>query len=711
MSGVDLARAQIAVYTVIILMTIDAINPIKIFMNVFPFILPWHIVSLSILAMIGIFLTELKELLYANTKIFFHSILSIFFREVEIIGLHNVPRFGPVIFTINHAQQFIDAVTVVCTNERKISYLMAEVSWKRRIIGDLAWALGVVPVKRAQDDAKEGIGTITINRQEQQQKNEEEKDGNDYDTQQQQQQQQWTILVNGRDTLFTQQLKIGDKIRPSNTSTALKIIEINSDTKLALDKTDIPDDFCDPFEAAFAPYDILKRIDQREVYGKVLERLADGGAIGIFPEGGSHDRTDLLPLKVGVALISYMAYERDGINVPIVPVGLNYFHAHRWRGKVAVEYGQPILMKPHTFKQYKLGGTERRKVCNELLDSVKDSMNSVIVSAPDYQSLQVIHTARRLYQRNGPLEISEKQDLNRRFAEGFKRLLTITKGNPPKEWLDLQEEIISYAKELKELGLKDYQVPGFSRHVDIGDTVLQGLHVPYQIIHVLFLLVISAVPSLLINFPVGLMAGVYAEKRRKKVLSGSKVKLYGFDVMLTEKVLFCIVMVPTIWITYGLLLVKFSDFDQPTLLFIISTMPVFAYLGIICTEAGVIGWKDLRPLFLRLFPSSSERLSKLPQKRKKLQIDLRVFIKNLGPALGEIYYGKNLDWQQIQEKTRKSPSGALLGTSSRIKNPLQNSTNIFFAEESMQEIHQTNSNENILTEQDRQEQVETKKCL
>ena len=58
---------------------------------------------------------------------------------------------------------------------------------------------------------------------------------------------------------------------------------------------------------------------------------------GIFPEGGSHDRTDLLPLKVGVALIAYSALEKDGINVPIVPVGLNYFKAHRWRGRAVVE--------------------------------------------------------------------------------------------------------------------------------------------------------------------------------------------------------------------------------------------------------------------------------------------------------------------------------------------------------------------------------------
>lgn len=63
---------------------------------------------------------------------------------------------------------------------------------------------------------------------------------------------------------------------------------------------------------------------------------------------------------------------------------------------------------------------------------VTDNMRGVIVSAPDYDSLQIIHTARRLY-RSGIPTSSEKQDLSRRFAEGYKKLLLMTDGNPPQE--------------------------------------------------------------------------------------------------------------------------------------------------------------------------------------------------------------------------------------------------------------------------------------
>lgn len=56
---------------------------------------------------------------------------------------------------------------------------------------------------------------------------------------------------------------------------------------------------------------------------------------------------------------------------------------------------------------------------------------------------------------------------------------------------------------------------------------------------------------------------------------------------------------------------------------------------------------------MRLFPSTRRRLAALPEVRRELQSDLRQFIKVLGPALGELYYGKDLDWKAILEMYRK----------------------------------------------------------
>lgn len=45
------------------------------------------------------------------------------------------------------------------------------------------------------------------------------------------------------------------------------------------------------------PRQVLPKLDHAQVYEKVWERLNRGGAIGIFPEGGSHDNPHLIPLK------------------------------------------------------------------------------------------------------------------------------------------------------------------------------------------------------------------------------------------------------------------------------------------------------------------------------------------------------------------------------------------------------------------------------
>lgn len=68
-------------------------------------------------------------------------------------------------------------------------------------------------------------------------------------------------------------------------------------------------------------------VDHSEMFKSVTDRLCHGDCVGVFPEGGSHDRSDFLPLKAGFAIMALNTMaEHPGVSVKLVPCGLNYFH-------------------------------------------------------------------------------------------------------------------------------------------------------------------------------------------------------------------------------------------------------------------------------------------------------------------------------------------------------------------------------------------------
>lgn len=106
--------------------------------------------------------------------------------------------------------------------------------------------------------------------------------------------------------------------------------------------------------------------------------------------GGSHDRTDLLPLKAGVSLMALGAMaNHPELKVKIVPVGLSYFHAHRFRSRAVVEFGPPMNVPEELVGMFKQGGPSKRDATAQLLELIHDALKSVIIRAPDFDTLMV----------------------------------------------------------------------------------------------------------------------------------------------------------------------------------------------------------------------------------------------------------------------------------------------------------------------------------
>src|SRR5881394_3596689 len=71
-------------------------------------------------------------------------------------------------------------------------------------------------------------------------------------------------------------------------------------------------------------------------------RLTQGNAVGIFPEGKTHDLTRVEVVRTGAARIAVQAARQGARGLKLIPLGLNYERKERFRSAVWIRVGTPI---------------------------------------------------------------------------------------------------------------------------------------------------------------------------------------------------------------------------------------------------------------------------------------------------------------------------------------------------------------------------------
>lgn len=77
------------------------------------------------------------------------------------------------------------------------------------------------------------------------------------------------------------------------------------------------------------------------------------------------------------------------LRVKIVPVGLSYFHAHKFRSRAVIEFGTALDVPQDLVDMFRQGGTNKREASGKLLDVIFDGLKTVTVRTPDYETLMV----------------------------------------------------------------------------------------------------------------------------------------------------------------------------------------------------------------------------------------------------------------------------------------------------------------------------------
>ncbi len=113
-----------------------------------------------------------------------------------------------------------------------------------------------------------------------------------------------------------------------------------------------------------------------ETFFRCGTTLANRGAIALFPEGTSHDKATLQPLRTGAARMILQAQDaHQGLQVLVLPVGLIYEAKDRFRSRVVVNVGEAIVPAPAATGSL----SARAAAARSLTRQIADGLGKVVV--------------------------------------------------------------------------------------------------------------------------------------------------------------------------------------------------------------------------------------------------------------------------------------------------------------------------------------------
>lgn len=519
---------------------------------------------------------------------------SVYFREATVVGAENIPRTGAVVFYGNHQNQFIDALMISSYCGRPVRFIMAKKSFRQPVIGTFGRMFNSVPVIRPQDiERVKGDGTLT------------RMDGK---------------IIYGENSNFTHALSAGDVIHWTGPTQKVKstaqVERIISDTKLEVTMPILMGNvISEP-----TTYEYAKRIDHSEMYAEVYDTLQHNHCIGIFPEGGSHDRTSLLPLKAGVALFSLGAAERN-ISVKIVPCGLTYFYGHKFRSRAYIEFGEAISPPADLVRLF---STDKRKATGLFLDQLNEALRAVTINVPDWPTLNFLHAFRKLYQPpNCTLHARDYLRLTRRLG------VVIEQQKENHEFIEFRDKVENYTDYCNALLVRDSQAATLKRLLYSGNSTNQ-IRLLLRRAFTLYIMAVILVPFFVIAVPLGCCIEYLAAKETRKALYSSKVKIVGADVKGSFKVLYGFMIVPPAFLLIGL--IGFLVTDMHTALVLLFSLPMATYVSLLILQEAIMELRAALPLFMSII-SRHKQFRKLYEKRETLATLARQMVEKYDPQL------------------------------------------------------------------------------
>jgi glycerol-3-phosphate O-acyltransferase / dihydroxyacetone phosphate acyltransferase len=298
----------------------------------------------------------------------------------------------------------------------------------------------------------------------------------------------------------------------------------------------------------------------RETFMAARKLLGAGGAIGICPEGASHDDPGLKPIKTGAARIALGAVSSGAaLDLKIVPAGLYYTAKTTFRSAALLYFGKPIDVRP---VEMETDGDLPRAAVRELSSKIESALREVMLDAQHEEALNTIKRAERIFSSENEREEAENSlaaelQLRRRFVQGY----AVLKDHAPERVSKLEARIARFEEQLRQAGIdpEDLSPPKST------------LNVLRQVLLRSFIFVFLAVPAglgIVVHFPAYRLGGFLATRFSKNTE----------DVISTAKIISAMLLFPLTWLVAALAALKFGGWLVA--LATMTILPLTGYLAI-----------------------------------------------------------------------------------------------------------------------------------
>lgn len=295
--------------------------------------------------------------------------------------------------------------------------------------------------------------------------------------------------------------------------------------------------------------------------------LADGGLVGIFPEGQASDESHLLPVKTGAARIALGARAGGVRRIRIVPVGLIYERKQTARTRAYVRVGTPLDLDGWLGSDPADPGDHA--TVERLTRAIEEGLGRAALDFEDAAQAHELGYAAAVYLRKPGGSPSWAPPLS-----AIDRVAGALADAPRDAQRRVREAVGSYRAALEVNDATDRQVAAGPRDATAPARVAGGLLTVVALPFALVGLVVNAVPALLVH-----LAG------RRPVAPVT---------LATLKFLVGSVVFPATWLAWRYLVL--DDATNPWLL----TVAIGPVCGLV---AAVVGDRLRRARLARLRPS------------------------------------------------------------------------------------------------------------